>query len=92
MKSKGLVDPQCFSFPRETRSRSATNSMYWHIRVQFIYRKESKETESATRTKIGLEGKGKAKLTPMRETGRASLRNSCSMATASLMMERMISG
>ena len=36
--------------------------------------------------------KGNVKLTPMRETGRASERNSCSMVTASLMMERMISG
>ena len=51
-----------FSHPSSTSRRSATNSMYRHMRVQFM---------------------------PINDTGSASTRNSCSIATASRMISQI---
>jgi len=36
MKSKGLVELYILTFLKEHRRRSATNSIYWHIREEFM--------------------------------------------------------
>jgi len=65
IKSNGFSAPYSLALPSETRRRSATNSMYWHMSSAFM---------------------------PMRRTGSASVRNSCSISTASRMMRSTVSG
>ena len=64
MKSNGLVLFHSFSQPSSISNRSATNSMYWHIKSEFI---------------------------PINRTGNASVTNSFSIATASMIIKRTIS-